>query len=292
MIIKLLKSNKGMTLIEILVCVTILAIVMPTMLGLFTNSTNYSMKTEEVMEIGYIAQKTMEGTLALSDNLYDINDADHSFLSMQHGRKVYSLDERYDISVQMIPTGFYSMEEDVAYLYIICRTNDILVIGPDGSNNFQSTVPHPGGVTINYPADNSNFLLTYTGSTCAITIGGVTVESNLPSGSATLIVVVNTAGWSQSANIEYNLIGTADYSSANIEIVVCAKIPDMDTSSVDYDYTGINVGATLPTETQYRGVSDYDTTLIQVNVHVYDESSPNGTSPLHSLIDRMVVTNE
>ena len=130
MVKKVIKSNKGMTLIEILVCVAILAIVMPTLLGLFTQSTRFSMNSEVIMDVGYIAQDSIEETLALSENLYDANDAEHSFLNMQHGRVTYSDNTDYEVSVKMIPSGFYSSSDDVAYLYVICRSDDILVIGP------------------------------------------------------------------------------------------------------------------------------------------------------------------
>lgn len=290
---KILKSNKGMTLIEILICVAILAIVMPTMLSLFSNSSRFTKLTEEIMDVGYIAQKTIEETLAVSNNLYDIDNPQFSFLNLQHGRQEYVYNDAYEVSIKMIPTGFYSTKQDVAYLYIIGRLDDILVIGPDGTNNFQSTSLNPGGSVIAYPANNSDFVLTYTGNTTSIEVGGVLVQSNLPSSSTTLVVVVNIAGWNQPTSTLYNLVGVTDYSGANIEIVVCAAIPDINASgSADYDYTGINVSSTLPAVKEYRGVSNYDTTLIQVDVDVYDKNSPNGAEPLHTLIDRIVVNNE
>ena len=59
-----------------------LAIVMPTLLGLFTQSTRFSMNSEVIMDVGYIAQDSIEETLALSENLYDADDADYYYFQV------------------------------------------------------------------------------------------------------------------------------------------------------------------------------------------------------------------
>ncbi len=79
--IKPIKSDKGLTLIEILAAIVILSIILLSFLSFFRLSAKSNQTSEKIIDASYVAQTLIENTLSLTDTPLSKTDFDDLVLT-------------------------------------------------------------------------------------------------------------------------------------------------------------------------------------------------------------------
>ena len=248
-----LKKNKGMSLIEVLISVAILAMIVAPILGVFHASLRNTVFSQRLIDGTYIAQSIIEEyrgmdyeTLAYTPPHINPHDSDGDGMSDCYVR------------VRYYPVGSHNdlANGDPSYLHIIYLIDDVLVVGSNG-------------VHLRVPSDNMT--LTYDMTTADATLqvgtgeGSSTLHFKKDRADSELIVLVNLASKSYGETFSLAVNGP----STNVHVVEYA---------LDVNYEELQCSELLESNI-YHGINDYNTSLVHMEVEVfreYDESTKIG----------------
>ncbi len=112
---KLINSKKGITFIEILLSIVLLAVIVTPFLGMYTQAAKSSGNSKDILDATYMAQKNMEQTYAISQsenfqNGLDILEADgFSKTQITPDKEDYKFTktiDSYDVSIEIYTDGY------------------------------------------------------------------------------------------------------------------------------------------------------------------------------------------
>lgn len=250
-------ANQGMTLLEILISVTILAAVVLPLLGLFTAAFRNTSISQQTTEGVYSAQAVIEEIRVQSYK---------EILAIPSGYQSYDSngDGTADVYKQVItyPAGVH---EDIAghstvnYIHIVYEGNSVLVLGSDGTSTWDN------GVAEAVPAGNMQ--LQISGDACILTVSGTggqrTINFTKRFSTAPVVVIVNMN------NKTYGTTHTLDITGGSVASVHVVQYA-----------TAVNQqelqSASLMEENQYIGINNYNTSLIHVAVSISTDGTQEG----------------
>jgi len=242
------KWNKGMTLVEVLVAVFIIAAVTGPIMAIFVQSASITATSKELTESNYLAQQYME-------RLYE-----KTYLEALDAQVDKEAAGGYYVSLDIAPSGTHEELFSSAPCYfhmIYTTTGGMLFVAPDGT--YRAYAEAPGSVQVTS---------TYYGY--AVTIDSETITGS--TGYMGTAVIVNTVH--KPAAVATSL--TLDNSStAAVLFATPSNYEDVSVSGNAHAYIGVNDGReslVAATVSVYRQASD--TTPVKVIKNIIQ--LPNG----------------
>jgi len=234
-------DRKGLTLLEVLIAVFVLAIAALPLLNMFVYNTTLVRRNADAQDTTYTAQAVMEDLQPLGYGaLYSLAPAqgvraNYQIKSVVNSSTVYVTKS---VSIDRIPYGPFNnlVTGTASYAHLIIRSGTATFTCPDGNT-------HPG---LSY---SSGVSLTAT----TVTIGGNTYNLNKPAGT-NLILIIN-AGTSAIASL------TVTVNSA-IPYVLYAYSPD---DAVAQNITVNNTNANSKVYRKYNSTNDPPPSYMLVN---------------------------
>lgn len=196
--IKMVKTNtKGLTLLEVLVAVFVLAIVALPLLNLFVYNTTLVRRADNIGETTYTAQAVMEDLQNLNySELYSFAPqpgvkSNYQIKSVVNSGTVYVTKP---VTIDRLPYGSFNnlVGGTACYAHLIISGGTATFTGPDGV--MRTGLSYSSGVNM---------------TSSAITIGGNTYDLNKPAGT-NLILIIN-AGTSAIPNLTISLPSSVVY---------------------------------------------------------------------------------
>ncbi len=249
-ILKKSNNDKGFTLLEVLISVTILAIIIAPLLAVFTSSITTTALSQDILDGTYISQNIYERMLADDyRTLLKLSSDKQSFDSDGNGT-----DDCY-VQVILYPDGVYSSltpEPNPSYLHINFVDDEIILFGDSGTSSTINT-----GTQIASLADIS-ITNSSTSPIVQVQVGNQDImRFTKKYVTCPVVVVANLFNKSiGSQDVTLSIIGDA----ANITVVEYAR---------EQNYNEL-ICSQLSIDNVYYGINDYSTTLIHAYVQVFD----------------------
>ncbi len=252
-LLKKTDNKKGYSLLEVLISVTILAIIITPLLSIFTTSFQTTALSQDLLDGTFVAQSVYEKMLS--------NDY-MSLLNTTTQKQTYDsnsdgIDDCF-VQVNLYPDGVYSNFSgviDPSYLHINVIGNDIILFGSSGTNDNYNIGTQIAASIEDITITNSDL-----SKTVQVQIGSYdTMTFDKKTIGSPLVVIINIfSKLYNSQDIELTLIGDKD----NIHILEYARSKNF-SELVSSDVLDSNI---------YFGVGDYTTTFLHAYVQVFDIS--------------------
>lgn len=253
--IKKLSNNKGFTLLEVLISVTILAVIITPILSIFTTSFRITVISQELLDGTYVSQNVYENLVAQD---YD------TLLSTTAQKQLYDVDgdgtDDCYVQINLYPDGVYAdltPVDNPSYLHINFIGTQIVLFGNSGTSDLANS-----GTKTN-------------------SIGDVTLTNSSSSKTVTVQVAGNDAMTFEKKYFTSPLVIIANLqnkqlNSQDVTLTLSGDVSDV--YVVEYarksNYEELICDALLESNTYY-GINDHSTTLIHANVQVFDINDIN-----------------
>ncbi len=246
------QSNNGFTLLEVLISVTILAIIITPILAVFTSAFQTTVVSQSLLDGAYISQKVYEDLVAQDYNtLLSTSDAKTLYDSNGDGTN-----DCY-IKKAIYPDGVFSdltSTKIPSYLHINVIGEQIKILGTSGTDdtaNSGTQITSLGDITIT----NSSY-----SKTVSVHVGlNSAMTFTKKYDSCPLVVIVNI--FQKKVNTQ-TITLTLSGDTSEVYAVEYARKSNYDELSC----------AQLALSNIYYGVNDYSTTLTHASVQVFDIS--------------------
>lgn len=232
---KLQSDEKGLTFLEVLVSVVILALIISPFLGVFVTSARYTVRAQDITNATYTGEHIIEELVGLDYAALLSAQSD----SVERGGMYAMIRcEPAGVHSELLPKDAHGNPAPHCYLHILYGETGVLVVGPDG---YRDTFPGA--------------------STLALGDSGLTADGELfpvSAGSLPVVVILNNA-YSPGGGIVFT------NTRADTRLVYytnSARKSDLTASGVDEGNTAV-----------YEGVDDYARSLVRVIVSVYRDEA-------------------
>ncbi len=249
---KILASGKGMTLLEVVVAMAILAVISVPILNVYVSSTRATMVSAELADAEFIAQVQLEQLINLGYS---------ELISEPHGPTDFSnsaFNNKYDYTLELVPWGLdysniISGGETVSYMHVIPYQElvggitqlNVMAFMPDGqvitAYNIYPTI------TLSEPTPGNYYFSVTNALTGAITSASGVIDTSK------LAAVANTTMVKSSDKITFSFTPQAK--------VVFA----MTALSKNYTFTGTYSGQLQ----EFMGTDSFLNFLVRATVKVY-----------------------
>ncbi|MBR5272705.1 MAG: type II secretion system protein [Clostridia bacterium] len=226
MLKKLTNNKKGFSLIEILVAVSILAIIVgPLLIGLFSNNRVIERARKET-EGAYVARKIMEETIA--DYQYGIDNPDSSASTVDgypvHIYKLKELLNKSTIGMEYSSTTTYKSKYADNFTYDIKITPS----GKNGAGTADASADYMHIYTDKIGTQNYNYLVTTDGQIVSISLNATNNFDVYPASNSAYRIRLNSSNLLAGANIPLS-------ESKNNFRILCYASNDADSYTFNFD---------------------------------------------------------
>ena len=243
-------NNKGFTLLEVLISVTILAIIVAPLLAVFTSAFQTTIFSQEMLDGAYISQDVFEDLVAQD---YTV------LLATTTQKQLFDSDGDGNddclVQVNMYPDGVYSdmtSTDAPSYLHINVIGEQIIMFGSSGTND----VANNGSQTA--AMDDITLINSSTSTQVSVQIGtGTPMVFDKKYMTCPLVVIVNMQ---QKRVNTQDITFTLSGDTSDVFVVEYARKKNFE-ELICSDLLESNI---------YYGVNDMSTTLIHANVQVFD----------------------